>query len=91
MNMISPHMPTSLDEALWRLPTVLERTGLSESEILRKEQENAFPPRRRIGERAVAWLASEVIQWMRDRPLAQDVAPANAPPRGRGRPRKHAA
>lgn len=80
--------PSALDEAFWRLPAVLERTGLSESQILRMEQESAFPRRRRIGDRAVAWLASEVIQWMRDRPLAQDVAAANAPPRSRGRPRK---
>lgn len=84
-------MPSDLlDEALWRLPTVLGRTGLSESDILRKEQEGGFPKRRRIGERAVAWLASEVVQWMRDRPLAQDIAPANAPPRSRGRPAKAA-
>lgn len=83
--------PNALDEAFWRLPTVLDRTGLSESQILRMEQDGDFPPRRRIGERAVAWLASEVIQWMRGRPLAQDVAAANVPPRSPGRPRKHAA
>jgi prophage regulatory protein len=87
---MSQHAPSTLDEALWRLPTVAERTGLSESEILRKEQAGGFPRRRRIGERAVAWLASEVIQWMREQPLAQEVAAVNAPPRGRGRPRKRA-
>jgi predicted DNA-binding transcriptional regulator AlpA len=91
MNAIPQHPPTTLDEALWRLPVVLERAGLSGSEILRKEHEGAFLRRRRIGELAVAWLASEVIRWMRERPLAQDVTPVNAPPRGRGRPRKHAA
>lgn len=80
---------TPLDEALWRLPTVLERTGLSESEILRREQEGSFPSKRRIGERAVAWLASEVVTWMRSHPRAAETGLANPPPRGRGRPRKH--
>lgn len=80
-----------LDEALWRMQMVKDRTHMSESQILRLEQDGDFPPRRRIGDRSVAWLASEVIQWMRNRPLAQDVAASNAPPRSRGRPRKQSA
>lgn len=82
--------PNALDEAFWRLPTILERTGLSESQIARKEQDGTFPLRRRIGARAVAWLASEVIQWMRTTPMAQDVASANVPPKSSGRPRRAA-
>lgn len=77
--------PGPLDEALWRLPTVIDRTGLSEAEILRRERDGTFPPRRRIGERAVAWLASEVIRWMRDQPVAGRGVTINPPPRGRPR------
>jgi prophage regulatory protein len=75
----------ALDEALWRLPTVIDRTGLSEAEILRRERHGAFPPRRRIGERAVAWLASEVIRWMREQPVAGRGVALNPPPRSRAR------
>lgn len=73
-----------LDEALWRLPTVIERTGLSSAEIDRKERDGSFPERRRIGDRAVAWLASEVVGWMREQPKAKN-APLNAPPPRRQR------
>lgn len=57
-------------EALWRLHTVKDRTGLGSSTIDRMERVGRFPARRRIGETAVGWLASEVIDWMRARPIA---------------------
>lgn len=57
-------------EALWRLHTVKERTGLGSSTIDRMERAGRFPSRRRIGETATGWLSSEVIAWMRDRPIA---------------------
>ena len=62
---------SALDEALWRRETVIDRTGLSRSEIDRLEAAGKFPPRRLIGKAAVAWLASEVVAWMRARPAIQ--------------------
>lgn len=72
--------PSMIEEAFWRLPTVEERTALDASTITRMEAAGTFPARRRIGERAVAWLASEVVAWMRAQPLAAEVAAANPPP-----------
>jgi prophage regulatory protein len=61
---------SDLEEALWRLPVVVDRCGVSRNEIYRMEAAGEFPQRRLIGERSVAWLASEVVAWMRSRTAA---------------------
>lgn len=50
-----------------RQPEVLERIGVSWVTILRWEKQGLFPRRRKIGPRLVAWLESEVDQWIADR------------------------
>ena len=48
-------------------------TGLSTSRLYAAMQDGRFPRPRRIGKGphgAVAWLLSEVHQWMRTRPVA---------------------
>ena len=51
-------------EALLRLAAVERMTGLSSSTIYRMMPEGRFPRPRRVGERAVAWLRSELVAWI---------------------------
>ena len=53
-----------------RQPEVLQRIGVSWVTILRWEKQGLFPRRRKIGPRLVAWLASEVDQWVADRDVS---------------------
>jgi prophage regulatory protein len=43
-----------------RLPTVIQRTGLSRSTIYRLEAEGKFPKHIKLTERAAGWLEHEV-------------------------------
>jgi prophage regulatory protein len=53
-----------LDEAIFmRLSRVKEMTGLSKSCLYVLIRENHFPAPVRIGNRAVAWVRSEVRDW----------------------------
>lgn len=63
---------------LLRLPAVLARTGLSKTTIHRLEAAGRFPRRRRVGTRAVAWVAAEVDAWV-DSATAVRVTCADAP------------
>jgi prophage regulatory protein len=58
------------DEELWRLSTVVAKTGVPRSAIYRQMATGAFPRPRRISDRAVAWLRSDVVIWMREPPVA---------------------
>jgi prophage regulatory protein len=56
-------MDTSLKESnynLLRLPTVKAKTTLSEPTIYRLMKQGVFPKPIKIGNRAVAWIATEV-------------------------------
>jgi len=55
-------------EALLRLPTVRQLTGVGRSTIYKLIAEDKFPKPVRIGERAVAWRESEVSRWNQARP-----------------------
>lgn len=52
---------------LLRFPTVRERTGLSRSTIWRLERRGEFPRHRRISTNVVAWLETEVVDWIQSR------------------------
>lgn len=57
-----PIMATSIE--FWRLPTVIEKTGLSKSEIYRRIATNRFPkPRRYPDSDKTFWLSRDVIAW----------------------------
>lgn len=47
-----------------KLKEVIEKTALSRSAIYRKMSEDAFPKSVNLGDRAVAWIESEVDEWM---------------------------
>lgn len=50
-----------------RLPSVIERTGLSRSTIYQRISENRFPKPVSLGSRAVGWLEEEITQWANER------------------------
>jgi prophage regulatory protein len=52
---------------LLRFPTVRERTGLSRSTIWRLERRGEFPRHHRISANVVAWVETEVIDWIQSR------------------------
>ena len=59
---------TSTENELWGLRAVLAKTGLSRSTIYTYVAIGLFPKQRRLGVRRVAWLASEVRDWIATRP-----------------------
>lgn len=46
-----------------RLPTVMRITGLGKTSIYRKSADGSFPAPVKLGDRAVAWIRSEVLAW----------------------------
>ncbi|WP_372880293.1 AlpA family transcriptional regulator [Psychromonas sp.] len=49
---------------LIRLKEVMSTTGLSRSSIYKYIGEDRFPASVSLGDRAVAWVESEVLNWM---------------------------
>ncbi len=47
-----------------KLKEVMQKTALSRSAIYRKMDEGRFPKPVSLGDRAVAWIESEVEEWM---------------------------
>lgn len=54
-------------QAIIRLPEVKARTGLSRSEVYRRESLGQFPRRVRLGARSVGWASNEVQEWIEER------------------------
>ncbi|EGR0286982.1 AlpA family transcriptional regulator [Vibrio cholerae] len=50
-----------------KLKEVMEKTALSRSAIYRKMNDGEFPQSVSLGDRAVAWVESEVDEWMEER------------------------
>ncbi|MFT7681211.1 MAG: prophage regulatory protein [Moritella dasanensis] len=55
-----------------RLKEVITQTGLSRSSIYKFMDEKTFPPSVALGGRAVAWLESEIEEWMFERLSQRD-------------------
>ena len=53
--------------ALLRLPQVEARTGYKRSSIYRLVAAGEFPAPVKLGERASAWLESEISSWIAER------------------------
>jgi len=70
----APHSGEPL--ALERLPHVKHRTGLSRSAIYRSVAIGTFPAPVKLGERASAWIESEVSAWIAARIAARDAKAA---------------
>lgn len=54
-------------KTLWRLHTVMARTGLPKSTIYHLKKLERFPQSVDIGLRSVARIADEVEEWIQDR------------------------
>ena len=50
-----------------RLPEVKVKTGLSRSSIYLRMSNGGFPQSISLGGRAIAWLDSDIFQWLDDR------------------------
>jgi len=57
-----------------RLPEVKSRTGFSRSSIYLFVQNGTFPRPVRIGGRAVAWLESDIDEWIEARLAEREEA-----------------
>ena len=57
-------------ERFVRQTEVCERTGLARTTIWRLERAGKFPGRRRVTDSSVAWLESELTEWIASRPMA---------------------
>ncbi len=54
-------------QTLLRLPTVINRTGLSKSSVYQSAKNGQFPKPIRLGPRAVGWVESEIADWIDQR------------------------
>lgn len=50
-----------------KLPEVLRLTGVGTTKLYDMVKTGVFPAQVRLGERSVAWIKSEVLEWSRDR------------------------
>ena len=50
-----------------RLPDVIQKTGLSRSQIYRLVGTGTFPRQIQLGERVSAWIEVEIEQWLQER------------------------
>jgi len=57
---------------LIRLKEVIAQTGLSRSSIYKFMNDGIFPNSVSLGGRSVAWVESEVIEWMEGKISARD-------------------
>ena len=64
---------------LIRLPDVIKLTGLSRSSIYKFMSEKTFPQSVSLGDRACAWVESEIQEWVLARIAERDQALGSAP------------
>ena len=60
--------------AIYRLPAVLEATGLSKATIYRLLARGEFPPRVKLSPRCVGWRAVDVDAWLEARAAESGLA-----------------
>jgi len=64
-----------MTESLIRIKKVEEKTGLKKSMIYHLMSRQEFPENIKIGERAVAWIESEVDKWIESKiPESREAA-----------------
>jgi prophage regulatory protein len=68
--------------ALIRLSEVKEYTGLGRSSIYEKMNNGLFPKSVSLGDRAVAWVDSEITDWVQDKIDQRDKYEQQAPNKG---------
>lgn len=73
---------TNAPDRILRLPTVLDRTGLSRATLYRKIAEDTFPRQVRISIHGAGWHESAVNRWVAD-PAGYRADNDNGAPRER--------
>ena len=53
-----------MNERVLKFPELHTKTGLARSTVFKLEKQGKFPKRRKLGNKAVRWLESEVDQWI---------------------------
>ena len=53
-----------MQHKLLRLNEVMELTGFCRSTIYKWMSKGDFPPNKQLGARSVAWLESDIIEWI---------------------------
>ncbi|MFB1118262.1 AlpA family phage regulatory protein [Dickeya dadantii] len=66
MNQFKQHQ--QLAERVIREAECRQLTGICRTTRYMMEKEGKFPPRRKIGGRAVGWILSEILEWQRQQP-----------------------
>ena len=56
-----------MSDSFLRLPKVKQLTGFGRSQIYHLIKQGKFPKQIHIGPKSVAWLDSEVSEWMKER------------------------
>ena len=56
-----------MTDSFLRLPKVKQLTGFGRSQIYHLIKQGEFPKQIHIGPKSVAWLDSEVTEWMKER------------------------
>lgn len=68
------------DVEFWRLKKVVDKTGLSKSEIYRRAAESRFPKSKPYQEadgtpsKARFWISTDVLDWMKAQVPADDLS-----------------
>jgi prophage regulatory protein len=57
-------------ERMLKLNEVLQRTSAGRTSFWRWRRAGQFPPPRKLPNGTIAWLESEVVEWLRNRPVA---------------------
>ena len=65
--------------SIYRLPAVLEVTGLSKATVYRLLERGEFPPRVKLSPRCVGWRVADVDAWLDERAAASGVPVPPAP------------
>lgn len=60
-------------DRILKLNDVVDITGASVSTINRWEKAGKFPSRKKLGIKAMGWLASDIQKWMESLPSANEV------------------
>lgn len=68
-----------MSQSLIRLPEVQRRTGYSKASIYRLISQNRFPSAVKIGSRAIAFVESEVDEWISQRIEERDALVSTKP------------
>ena len=69
-----------MEARILRRPEVERLTLLSKASIYRQMQMGTFPMPLKLGQRAVAWRANEIHEWIASRARATGDVPRSGPP-----------